>query len=187
MGLTDVAGKRVETFSLGMSQRLGIATALLGDPRILLFDEPVNGLDPEGIVWVRNLMKRLASEGRTIFVSSHLMSEMQDTAEHVLVIGRGKLIADMSIREFIQSSSTNHVRVLSPRASELAKLLEAQGAQIAPAADGERACRYGDGGSSNRRHRRREQHCPARAFATASQPRSCLHGADPGRRAVPRR
>jgi ABC-2 type transport system ATP-binding protein len=136
VGLTDVAGKRVETFSLGMSQRLGIATALLGDPGILLFDEPVNGLDPEGIVWIRNLMKRLASEGRTIFVSSHLMSEMEDTAEHVLVIGRGKLIADMGIQEFIQSSSTNHVRVLSPRAADLEALLTAQGAQVAEAANG---------------------------------------------------
>ena len=137
VGLADVAGRRVETFSLGMSQRLGIATALMGDPRILLFDEPVNGLDPEGIVWVRNLLKRLASEGRTVFVSSHLMSEMEDTADHVLVIGRGRLIADMGIREFIHSSSSNHVRVLSPRAPELAKLLETQGAQIAPTAEGD--------------------------------------------------
>jgi ABC-2 type transport system ATP-binding protein len=136
VGLQDVAGRKVETFSLGMSQRLGIATALLGNPNILLFDEPVNGLDPEGIVWIRNLMKHLASEGRTIFVSSHLMSEMEDTAEHVLVIGRGKLIADMPIREFIQSSSTNHVRVLSPRAADLAPLLKAQGAAVADAANG---------------------------------------------------
>jgi ABC-2 type transport system ATP-binding protein len=136
VGLSDVAGRRVETFSLGMSQRLGIATALLGDPSILLFDEPVNGLDPEGIVWIRNLLKRLAAEGRTIFVFSHLMSEMEDTAEHVLVIGRGRLIADMGIQEFIQSSSTNHVRVLSPRIADLAALLTARGATVAEAANG---------------------------------------------------
>jgi ABC-2 type transport system ATP-binding protein len=125
-----VAKKKVDSFSLGMSQRLGIATALLGDPQTLLFDEPVNGLDPEGIIWIRNLMKRLASEGRTILVSSHLMSEMEDTAEHVLVIGRGKLIADMGIKQFIQSSSTNHVRVVSPQASQLAGLLRTRGATV---------------------------------------------------------
>jgi ABC-2 type transport system ATP-binding protein len=136
VGLRDVAGRRVETFSMGMSQRLGIATALLGDPEILLFDEPVNGLDPEGIVWVRTLMKRLAAEGRTVFVSSHLMSEMQDTAEHVIVIGRGKLIADMSMREFIQHSSGNHVRVVSPRAAELAALLGQRGAVVSDGAGG---------------------------------------------------
>src|SRR5699024_4255529 len=101
VGLEDVAGRKVDGFSLGMAQRLGIATALLGNPRNLLFDEPVNGLDPEGIVWIRGLMKRLASEGRTVFVSSHLMSEMEDTADHVLVIGRGKLLADMGMQEFI--------------------------------------------------------------------------------------
>jgi ABC-2 type transport system ATP-binding protein len=136
VGLESVAGKRAETFSLGMSQRLGIATALLGDPEILLFDEPVNGLDPEGIVWVRTLMKRLAAEGRTVFVSSHLMSEMQDTADHVIVIGRGKLIADMSMREFLQHSSSNHVRVVSPQAAELAALLAERGVVASEVADG---------------------------------------------------
>src|SRR5690606_11614242 len=109
VGLQDVAGRKIGGFSLGMSQRLGIATALLGDPQVLLFDEPVNGLDPEGIRWVRELFRELAREGRTIFVSSHLMSEMEATAEHVLVIGRGRLIADASIEEFTQRSSSSHV------------------------------------------------------------------------------
>ena len=102
VGLSDVAGKRVGGFSLGMYQRLGIAAALLGDPQILIFDEPVNGLDPEGIRWIRSLLQRLASEGRTIFLSSHLMSEMEETADHIIVIGRGRLIADTSLAEFTQ-------------------------------------------------------------------------------------
>ena len=101
VGLSDVAGKRSKGFSLGMGQRLGIAAALLGDPEILMFDEPVNGLDPEGILWIRSLMKSLAAEGRTVFVSSHLMSEMENTADHLIVIGRGKLIADCTVAEFI--------------------------------------------------------------------------------------
>ena len=130
VGLTDVAGRKVDGFSLGMAQRLGIATALLGDPQALLFDEPVNGLDPEGIIWVRHLLKRLASEGRTIFVSSHLMSEMEDTADHVVVIGRGRLIADMDIREFIQNSTNTHVRVISPAAEALSSLLVSNGASV---------------------------------------------------------
>jgi ABC-2 type transport system ATP-binding protein len=101
VGLSSVAGKRPKTFSLGMRQRLGIAAALLGDPGILMFDEPVNGLDPEGIAWIRNLMRSLAAEGRTVFMSSHLMSEMEYTADHLLVIGRGRLIADCGMAEFI--------------------------------------------------------------------------------------
>ena len=100
VGLADVAGKRSKGFSLGMRQRLGIAAALLGDPQILMFDEPVNGLDPEGIVWIRTLMRSLAAEGRTVFVSSHLMSEMEHTADHLLVMGRGRLIADCGMAEF---------------------------------------------------------------------------------------
>ena len=130
VGLSEVANRKVGGFSLGMSQRLGIATALLGDPDTLLFDEPVNGLDPEGIIWVRNLFKRLAADGRTILVSSHLMSEMEETADHVIVIGRGRLIADMDIREFTARSTTSHVRVVSPRADELVPLLTAQGANV---------------------------------------------------------
>jgi len=130
VGLTDVAGRKAGGFSLGMSQRLGIATALLGDPRILLFDEPVNGLDPEGIRWIRSLLQQLAAEGRTIFVSSHLMSEMEETADHIVVIGRGRLIADTSIAELTQRSSSSHVRVVSPQAVELAPLLERAGATV---------------------------------------------------------
>ena len=123
VGLRDVARKRAGGFSLGMGQRLGIASALLGDPKTLILDEPVNGLDPEGILWIRNLLKTLASEGRTIFVSSHLMSEMALTAEHLIVIGRGRLIADTSVAEFIERASTNTVRVRSPHASKLRDLL----------------------------------------------------------------
>lgn len=137
VGLTSVAGRKVSGFSLGMSQRLGIATALLGDPQTLLFDEPVNGLDPEGILWVRTLMRRLTSEGRTVLVSSHLMSEMQETADHVVVIGRGKLIADSSMSEFMQRSMGGAlVRVISPQASDLANLLERAGATVNIEADG---------------------------------------------------
>ena len=123
VGLRDVAKKRAGTFSLGMSQRLGIATALLGDPHTLTLDEPVNGLDPEGIHWIRNLLKGLAAEGRTVFVSSHLMSEMALTADHLIVIGRGRLIADLSVDEFVRKASKNIVRVRSPQASELRELL----------------------------------------------------------------
>ncbi|WP_406464572.1 ATP-binding cassette domain-containing protein [Streptomyces sp. NBC_00111] len=111
VGLQDVAKKRSKGFSLGMGQRLGIAAALLGDPQVLLFDEPVNGLDPEGILWVRNLMKQLASEGRTVFVSSHLMSEMALTADHLIVIGRGQLLSDMSVTDFISANSADFARV----------------------------------------------------------------------------
>ena len=121
VGLTDVAGKRSRGFSLGMRQRLGIAAALLGDPQILMFDEPVNGLDPEGILWIRNLMKALAAEGRTVFVSSHLMSEMETTADRLIVIGRGSLLADCTMEEFIARSSGQTVRVRTPQPDLLAK------------------------------------------------------------------
>ena len=133
VGLSEVAGKRVGGFSLGMYQRLGIAAALLGDPPILLFDEPVNGLDPEGIRWIRSFLQRLAAEGRTIFLSSHLMSEMEETADHIIVIGRGRLIADASIAEFTQRSTSSHVRVVSPQATSLAPLLEGAGATVSRA------------------------------------------------------
>jgi ABC-2 type transport system ATP-binding protein len=123
VGLTSVAKRRAGSFSLGMGQRLGIAAALLGDPEVLLFDEPVNGLDPEGIIWIRTLIRSLAAEGRTIFVSSHLMSEMALTADHLIVIGRGELIADASVDEFVQQSSRNTVRVHSPRLGDLATVL----------------------------------------------------------------
>jgi ABC-2 type transport system ATP-binding protein len=137
VGLADVAGKKVGGFSLGMHQRLGIASALLGDPPVLLFDEPVNGLDPEGIQWIRSLMKRFADEGRTVFVSSHLMSEMEQTADHVLVIGRGRLIADLPVTEITQRSTRSHVRVVSPRVVELIPHLEARGATVTNGIPGE--------------------------------------------------
>jgi len=130
VGLTDVAGKKVGGFSLGMHQRLGIASALLGDPPVLLFDEPVNGLDPEGIQWVRTLMRQFATEGRTVFISSHMMSEMEQTADHVLVIGRGRLVADLSMADFTQRSAHSHVRIVSPRAHELVTHLQASGGQV---------------------------------------------------------
>ena len=127
VGLAEVAGKRSKGFSLGMSQRLGIAATLLGDPEILMFDEPVNGLDPEGILWIRNLMKSLAAEGRTVFVSSHLMSEMENTADHVIVIGRGRLIADCGMAEFIARSSVQAIQVRTPQPDALARAVAAAG------------------------------------------------------------
>jgi ABC-2 type transport system ATP-binding protein len=127
VGLASVAGKRSKGFSLGMGQRLGIAATLLGDPAILMFDEPVNGLDPEGILWIRTLMKRLASEGRTVFVSSHLMSEMENTADHLIVIGKGKLIADCPTSEFIARSTHRTVRVRTPDPARLVTLVTADG------------------------------------------------------------
>lgn len=128
VGLTDVAGKRAGAFSLGMSQRLGIATALLGDPQVLLFDEPVNGLDPEGIRWVRTFMRTLADEGRTVFVSSHLLAEMANTADRLVVIGRGRLISTASMDEFLAASAD--VLVRSPEADRLAGVLAADGISV---------------------------------------------------------
>jgi ABC-2 type transport system ATP-binding protein len=136
VGLTSVAHKRVGSFSLGMGQRLGIGAALLGDPGVLIFDEPVNGLDPEGIVWIRNLLRSLAAEGRTVFVSSHLMAEMALTADHVIVIGRGRLLAEASIDELIQGSSQNFVRVRSLHDDQLATLVREKGGSSRPEADG---------------------------------------------------
>ncbi len=125
VGLHEVARKRSGQFSLGMGQRLGIATALLGDPRTVMLDEPVNGLDPEGIHWIRNLLKGLAAEGRTVFVSSHLMSEMALTADHLIVIGRGKLIADTSVDDFVARASQKVVLVRSPELDRLREALSA--------------------------------------------------------------
>ena len=122
-GLTSVAKKRVKGFSLGMGQRLGIAAALLGDPGVLLFDEPVNGLDPEGVKWVRDTCRRLAGEGRTVFISSHLMSEMAQTADQLLVIGRGRILSSGPVDDVIASATTDRVRVASPQASRLAELM----------------------------------------------------------------
>jgi ABC-2 type transport system ATP-binding protein len=136
VGLTEVAKKRSKGFSLGMSQRLGIAATLLGDPKVLMFDEPVNGLDPEGILWIRNLMKALAAEGRTVFVSSHLMSEMEHTADHLIVIGRGKLIADCTMKEFVARASGASVRVRTPSADQLVQAVSAKGATAGVDDDG---------------------------------------------------
>ena len=130
-GIDRVARKRVGGFSLGMKQRLGIAVALLGDPAVLIFDEPVNGLDPDGVRWIRGLLSALAGEGRTVLVASHLMSEMAITADHVIVIGRGRLIADASVAEFVRSSSTGDVLVRSPRAADLELLLTSRDATVA--------------------------------------------------------
>jgi ABC-2 type transport system ATP-binding protein len=130
VGLHEVARKRAGKFSLGMGQRLGIATALLGDPHTLILDEPVNGLDPEGIHWIRNLLKALAAEGRAVFVSSHLMSEMAVTAEHLIVIGRGRLIADTSVEEFVRRASGAVVRVRSPQATKLRELVLGDGITV---------------------------------------------------------
>jgi ABC-2 type transport system ATP-binding protein len=136
VGLSDVAKKRSKGFSLGMGQRLGIAATLLGDPKILMFDEPVNGLDPEGILWIRNFMKALAADGRTVFVSSHLMSEMENTAEHLIVVGRGKLIADCTMSEFIARSSGNQVTVRTPTPDELVLAVAAEGGKAEAGKDG---------------------------------------------------
>jgi len=136
VGLHDVARKRAGKFSLGMGQRLGIATALLGDPSTLLLDEPANGLDPEGIHWMRNLLKGLAAEGRAVFVSSHLMSEMALTAEHLVVIGRGRLIADTSVDDFVRRASQKLVRVRSPQADELRSLVGRNGVTVTEVAAG---------------------------------------------------
>ena len=136
VGLTEVARKRTKGFSLGMSQRLGIAVTLLGDPKILMFDEPVNGLDPEGILWIRNFMKTLAAEGRTVFVSSHLMSEMENTADHLIVIGRGQLLADCTMDEFIARSSGQTVRVATPQPDLLVKAVAEAGGSAVNGADG---------------------------------------------------
>ncbi|HEX2316585.1 MAG TPA: ATP-binding cassette domain-containing protein [Thermomonospora sp.] len=136
VGLEPVARRRAGRFSLGMAQRLGIAAALLGDPPVLLFDEPVNGLDPEGIVWIRTLMKDLAAEGRTVFVSSHLMSEMALTVEHLIVIGRGRLLADTTVRAFIDTHARSYVRVRTPEPERLRQVLTGAGVRVEDGADG---------------------------------------------------
>jgi ABC-2 type transport system ATP-binding protein len=136
VGLGGVAGKRAGTFSLGMRQRLGIASALLADPRVVMLDEPINGLDPEGILWVRNLLKGLAAEGRTVFVSSHLMSEMALTADHLIVIGRGRLIADVAVAEFVRRASKQLVLVRTPQPDELRAVVAGPDVAMSATADG---------------------------------------------------
>jgi ABC-2 type transport system ATP-binding protein len=137
VGLRPVANKRAGTFSLGMSQRLGVAAAMLGDPDILLLDEPVNGLDPEGVLWIRNLMKHLASQGKTVLVSSHLMNEMAVTADHIIVIGRGQLLADAATEEVIARGSGQSVRVRTPDPERLTALITADGGHAVPTAETE--------------------------------------------------
>ena len=135
VGLADVAGRRAGAFSLGMGQRLGIASALLGDPEMLILDEPVNGLDPDGVRWIRTLLRGLADEGRTVFLSSHLMSEMALTADHVIVVGQGKLLRDQSMAEFIADASSDVVRVRSPQADRLARALAGPDVTVSSVAD----------------------------------------------------
>lgn len=135
-GLQSVADKRVGGFSLGMGQRLGIAAALLGDPQTLILDEPVNGLDPEGVLWVRTLVRYLASQGRTVFLSSHLMSEMALTADHIVVVGRGRVLADAPVADIVASAQGSAARVRSPRAAELEDLLRRHGAAVTSDAEG---------------------------------------------------
>ncbi|MET9559189.1 ATP-binding cassette domain-containing protein [Streptomyces tauricus] len=135
-GLADVAGRRVKGFSLGMGQRLGIAAALLGNPATLILDEPVNGLDPEGVLWIRTLLKSLAAEGRTVFVSSHLMSEMALTAEHLIIIGRGRLLADTTVDTFVRESGAGAVKVVTPEAGRLTQLLAAPHVDVSSSATG---------------------------------------------------
>ncbi|MDX3248310.1 ABC transporter ATP-binding protein [Streptomyces sp. ME18-1-4] len=132
VGLAEVANRRIGGFSLGMKQRLGIATALLGDPPVLMFDEPINGMDPEGVLWIRRLFRRLAAEGRTVFLSSHLMSEMENTADQLVVIGRGRLIAAEPLRDFAARGTRGSVVVGTPQAAELAAVLSAAGASVEP-------------------------------------------------------
>ncbi|BEL12285.1 ABC transporter ATP-binding protein [Actinoplanes sichuanensis] len=136
VGLTAVADKRAKGLSLGMAQRLGVAAALLGDPQVLLLDEPVNGLDPEGILWIRALMKRLAAEGRTVFVSSHLMSEMALTADHLIVIGQGRLLADSSVTEFVSRNSRSFILIRTPEPEKARDALGGAGIQVADGPDG---------------------------------------------------
>jgi ABC-2 type transport system ATP-binding protein len=138
VGLRDVANKRTGGFSLGMGQRLGVAAALLGDPQVLLLDEPVNGLDPEGVLWIRNLMKGLASQGKTVLVSSHLMNEMAVTADHLIVIGRGRLIVAAATEDVIARGSGQAVRVRTPEPDRLTDLIVAEGGKAIPAANGNR-------------------------------------------------
>ena len=136
VGLAEVANKRAGGFSLGMGQRLGIAAALLADPSVLILDEPINGLDPEGIRWTRDLLPHLADEGRTVLLSSHLMSEVQLTAEHLIVIGRGQLIADLPLGEFVRRHSRQSVRVRSPHADEVVRILRGADVAVEPIGPG---------------------------------------------------
>ncbi|WP_327042581.1 ATP-binding cassette domain-containing protein [Micromonospora ureilytica] len=136
VGLESVAGKRVRGFSLGMTQRLGLAAALLGDPPVLLLDEPINGLDPEGVRWIRQLLTGLAAEGRTVLLSSHLMTEMAATADHLIIIGRGRMLADISTSEFVAQHAGSYIRVRSPEAASLRSALTTRGIEVTEAGEG---------------------------------------------------
>ena len=185
VGLEGVARRRAKGFSLGMGQRLGIASALLGDPAVLIFDEPVNGLDPDGIHWVRTLLRALAAEGRTVLVSSHLMSEMALTADHLLVIGKGRLIADTSVDEFVRSSSRQSVHVRSPQAAELAARCR-RGRRHRPGRDRPRRHRdHRDGQRRGGKAGRRPWHRPVRAHPRPGLAGGGVHGTDPRQRGVP--
>jgi len=182
VGLSDVAGRRSGGFSLGMSQRLGIASALLADPEIVMLDEPVNGLDPEGILWIRNLLKSLAAEGRTVFVSSHLMSEMALTAEHFIIIGRGKLIADVSGAELAAMTERGSVRVRSPHAAGLRDLLAPEATDI-----GAGSVRgHGSGCRRDRRAGLVSESAAPGVDPDAGLARGHLHGSHQGRGRLPR-
>ena len=186
VGLEDVARRRAKGFSLGMSQRLGIASALLGDPAVLIFDEPVNGLDPDGIHWVRTLMRTLAAEGRTVLVSSHLMSEMAVTADHLLVIGKGRLIADTSVDEFVRSSSQQSVHVRSPQAAELAARCRGGRRHRHRRRDRPRRHRdHRDGQRRGGKAGRRPRHRPVRARPRPGLAGGGVHGTDQRQRGVP--
>ena len=185
VGLEGVARRRAKGLSLGMGQRLGIASALLGDPAVLIFDEPVNGLDPDGIHWVRTLLRALAAEGRTVLVSSHLMSEMALTADHLLVIGKGRLIADTSVDEFVRSSSRQSVHVRSPQAAELAARCR-RGRRHRPGRDRPRRHRdHRDGQRRGGKAGRRPWHRPVRAHPRPGLAGGGVHGTDPRQRGVP--
>jgi ABC-2 type transport system ATP-binding protein len=136
VGLATAAHRRVRGFSLGMAQRLGIAAALLGDPPVLLLDEPVNGLDPEGVRWIRTYLRELAGQGRTVLVSSHLMSEMALTADHLVVIAKGRLLADASVQSFVDDDARSYVRVRAPEAERMRAVLAGAGLDVRPGADG---------------------------------------------------
>ena len=185
VGLDGVARRRAGKFSLGMSQRLGLAAALLGDPPTLICDEPVNGLDPDGILWIRTLLRGLAAQGRTVFVSSHLMSEMALTADHLIVIGRGRLLADAPTADIISASSVNHIVVRSPHATRLAEALRAGGATVT-SVDPDGATRRASGHWARLRSRRRNRRLPPAHAALAHRPecvaRGGVYGAHQGQR-----
>ena len=184
VGLDGVARRRAGAFSLGMTQRLGLAAAMLGDPAVLLCDEPVNGLDPEGILWIRTMLRGLAAEGRTVFVSSHLMSEMALTADHVIVVGKGKLIADESTKDFIGRSSVNSVLVSTPAYRRFSDLMQGAGATVGHESE-ESLQVSGLDIRRNRRAGREASHHAARTHAANRVPRGGVHGTHRGQPRLP--